>query len=263
VLTDTHCHLDFADFDADRSEVLDRSVQMGVDRILVPGVDLASSQKSLELAKSEKMIYSAVGIHPNDALKWDRNSLDELRFLAAHPKVVAVGEIGLDYFRDRAPRELQRMVFREQLKLAKEQNLPVVIHNRQAGLDLLSILREWHSDLKDSGSILADRPGVLHSFSEDVKFANEAIKSNYFVGFSGPVTFQNSQVLQDVVASISLEKILIETDAPFLTPHPYRGKRNEPSYVRLVADKIAELQNTTLTIVAQETTANAKQLFLW
>jgi len=263
VLTDTHCHLDFAVFDADRSQVLDRCKEKGIERILVPGIDLVSSRRSLELAESEEIIFTAVGIHPNEGLKWNDNTLNELQDLAAHPKVVAIGEIGLDYYRDRAPKKIQREVFRKQLKLAEDLRLPVVIHNRQAGVDLLKMLREWHTELKNSFSPLADKPGVLHSFSEDIGFAQEVTESNFFIGFTGPVTFLNAQGLQDVVVSLPVEKILIETDAPFLTPHPHRGKRNEPSFVRFIAEKIAELKNTKLATVAQVTTDNANQLFHW
>ncbi|MBE0411423.1 MAG: TatD family hydrolase [Anaerolineales bacterium] len=263
MLTDTHCHLDFESFDDDRKQVLDRSRKDGIERILVPGINLFSCQKSVDLTSWDDILYAAVGYHPNEINHWDQNSVDELRRLATHSKVVAIGEIGLDYFRDSTPRGLQRMVFEEQLNLAQDLELPVVIHNRQASEDLISILRDWHAGLKASGSTLADRPGVLHSFSEEVDFAHQAFEINFYVGISGPVTFQNARKLQKVVTSIPLDKILIETDAPFLTPHPFRGKRNEPSYVRLVANQIAELQNETLSSVAQKTTINANMLFEW
>lgn len=263
MLTDTHCHLDFEAFNEDRSQVLDRCANNGIERILVPGINLDSSRRTIELAETEDTIYSAVGFHPNEALMWERNSLVELRDLVSHPKVVAIGEIGLDYLRGRSPHELQKKILREQLELAEEFGLPVVIHNRQASTDVLAILIEWQAGLESSDSNLAAHPGVLHSFSDDIESALKAIKSRFYIGFTGPVTFRNADTLQNVAASIPLENILIETDAPFLTPHPHRGKRNEPSYVHLIAEKIAALQDIPFTSVAQTTTENAKQLFQW
>jgi TatD DNase family protein len=263
VLTDTHCHLDFTSFDNDRMQVLDRGRQAGVGRILMPGINLGSSRKTVELATCDESLFAGVGFHPNESAQWDLRSYEELHKLAANHKVVAIGEIGLDYFRDRAPRELQRKVFQDQLNLAQETELPVVIHNRQASEDLLSILSDWHAGLKGCGSKLVERPGVLHSFSEDFEYAIRAMEINFYLGITGPVTFQNAQDLRKVVASLPLDKILIETDAPFLTPHPFRGKRNEPSYVRLVAQQIAELHDETLSIVAQTTTKNANMVFNW
>jgi TatD DNase family protein len=244
-------------------QVLDRSRQAGVGRILMPGINLDSSRKTVGLTTSDDSLFAGVGFHPNESTQWDRRSYEELLKLAAHQKVVAIGEIGLDYFRDRAPRELQRRIFQDQLDLAQETQLPVVIHNRQASEDLLSILSDWHVRLKDSGSKLAERPGVLHSFSDDFDFARRAMDINFFLGITGPITFHNAQDLREVVACLPLEKILVETDAPFLTPHPFRGKRNEPSYVRLVAQQIAEIHDETLSIVAQTTTNNANMLFEW
>jgi TatD DNase family protein len=263
VFTDTHCHLDFASFDEDRILVLERSRQAGIMRILVPGINLKSSHKTIELTDYNDMVYAAVGFHPNEVTEWDHDSLNEIRKLSKHSKVVAIGEIGLDYFRERTSPDLQRKVFQEQLNLAQEVELPVVIHNRQASGDLLAILRDWQVGLQKSGSPLAERPGVLHSFSEEIDFAYKAIEIKFFIGITGPVTFRNAQTLRSVVATLPIEKILIETDAPFLTPHPFRGKRNEPSYVKLVAQEIAKLHNVELAMVAQATANNAQMLFKW
>lgn len=263
MLADTHCHLDFHAFDEDRDQVLARSREAGVERILNPGIDLASSQNVVDLAESRSQVYAAIGVHPNEANSWNENSLPHLRVLAESPKVVAVGEIGLDYYRDRAPRDLQKRIFQEQLALATELRLPVIIHNRQATPDILEILSAWKAGLSAADSPLADRPGVLHSYSDQLEPALQAIDLNFYIGFTGPVTFRNAPDLQQVASQLPLDHLLTETDAPFLTPHPYRGKRNEPAYVRLVADKIAELHDEKFEAVAKIAYENARQLFNW
>jgi TatD DNase family protein len=263
VLADTHCHLDFSSFDADRDQVLARGREAGVARVLNPGVDLASSRAAVDLAESRSQVYAAVGVHPNEANSWSEDALIHLRQLARSPAVVAIGEIGLDYYRDRAPRELQKRVFQEQLALATELELPVIIHNRQAGADILDILSAWRAGLVAAGAPLAARPGVLHSFSAGLEAALHAIDLNFYIGITGPVTFRNAPDLQQVVAELPLDHLLVETDAPFLAPHPYRGKRNEPAYVRLVAEKIAELHSESFESVSQSTSANAQRLFTW
>jgi TatD DNase family protein len=263
VLVDTHCHLDFNSFDSDRPQVIQRAREAGVNRILNPGINLESSRKAIELAESQPEVYTAVGVHPNDALGWQEDTLASLRLLAGNAKVVAIGEIGLDYYRDRAPRDLQRQIFREQLSLAAELGLPVIIHNRDATGDLLEILADWYSSLLASDSLLAGRPGVLHSYSEGVEPARDAMAMNFFIGFTGPVTFRKAPELQRVAEAIPVERVLVETDAPFLAPHPYRGKRNEPAFVRLVAAKIAELHNISYDSIVSHTTANASRLFQW
>ena len=262
-LTDTHCHLDFEAFDSDREEVLERARQTGLVRILNPGIDLQSSNTALLLAENHPEVFVAVGVHPNSATTFDDHTLQQLTELAAHPKVVAIGEIGLDYYRDRAPQDVQRRIFRMQLELASELSLPVIIHNRQAMDDVLKILSEWQAQLSSASSPLAEAPGVLHSYSDDVENGLKAIALNFYVGITGPVTFQNASALQGVVTALPLDHLLIETDAPFLTPHPRRGKRNEPALVRQVAEKIAELHSSKLVDVAATTTKNADRLFKW
>jgi TatD DNase family protein len=263
VLTDTHCHLDFEAFDSDREQVLERARQAGVARIMNPGIDLQSSKAALQLAENNAEVFAAVGVHPNSATTFNDRTLQQLSELAAHPKVVAIGEIGLDYYRDRAPREVQLRVFRLQLELASESGLPVIIHNRQATEDVLSILLEWHTQLISISSPLARSPGVLHSYSDNEKNGLKAIAMNFFIGITGPVTFQNARTLQRVVSALPVANLLIETDAPFLTPHPRRGQRNEPAMVRQVAEKIAELHSSTVTEIAARTTENADGLFNW
>ena len=262
-LTDTHCHLDFEWFDKDRDQVVERAREAGITRILNPGIDLASSLAALDLAERYAEVFVAVGIHPNSASTFNQDSLPQLRELASHPKVVAIGEIGLDYYRDRAPRDLQRHIFQLQLELAAESGLPVVIHNRQATADVLQLLSEWQSQLVIAGSVLAQRPGVLHSYSDNELNGRKAIERNFTIGITGPVTFRNAPELQRVVASLPVKQLLIETDAPFLTPHPLRGQRNEPALVRWVAEKIAELHSSSVSEIARQTSQNADRLFNW
>lgn len=268
-LTDTHCHLDFRKFDADRADVLQRAQQAGVARILIPGLTLTSSRSAVELAESHPMLFAAVGVHPTEVVKFQEDALADFRQLAKRPQVVAIGEIGLDYYWDTAPHDLQQRVFRQQLDLAAALSLPVVIHFREKGdapdgpcaSDLLNILEEWVSRLRGGKSPLAERPGVLHSFSGSRAAAARAIGLGFYIGVTGPVTY--SKPRQELIASLPLERLLIETDAPFLSPAPQRGKRNEPASVALIADKIAALRECSLQQVAAATTENAGRLFAW
>jgi len=271
VLTDTHCHLDLEKFDADRAEVLRRAEQAGLTRILIPGLTLTSSRSAVKLAESHPMLSAAIGVHPNDSLPWDGQTISALRELSLNQKVVAIGEIGLDYYWDSTPHDHQQKVLKEQLALAAELQLPVVIHFREKGLasggdcasDLLKILEEWGTGLRREKSPLAERPGVLHSFSGTLETARAAISLGFYMGVTGPVTFENGQRRQEIVAALPLDRILIETDAPFLAPHPHRGKRNEPAYVRLIADKIALVHSYTTEQIATATSENAQRLFAW
>lgn len=262
-LTDTHSHLDFEAFDDDRDEVVSRAKEAGLVRVLNPGIDMASSTAAVNLAETYEFLYAAVGVHPNSAMSWDQKSYVTIRALSSNPNVVAVGEIGLDYYRDRASRELQREIFCKQLSLASEMSLPVVIYNREASDDILDILAEWQSNLVESGSRISDRPGVLHSFSGDPAHAIRAIEHRFLIGITGPVTFKQAVDLQNLVVELPLNSLLIETDAPFLAPHPHRGRRNEPANVRWVAEKIAALKGLDVDIVGHKTTENAARLFGW
>ncbi len=264
-LVDTHCHLDFERFAADRQEVIARAEAAGVWRMVTLGVDVSSSRAAVALARQYPSVFAAVGVHPNDAGRvWqDEATLQELRLLAADPKVVAIGEIGLDYYRDITPRRIQWKVLRAQLTLAAQLNLPVSLHNRESTSDLLALVGEWVADLRAQGHPLADHPGVWHAFGGDEGEAQRALELGFFLGIGGPVTFKNAPDRRRVVAALPLERLLIETDAPFLAPHPHRGKRNEPAYVRLVAEKIAEVQGRPLAEVARQTTENARILFGW
>jgi TatD DNase family protein len=258
-LVDTHCHLDFNAFDRDRVEVLQRAQQAGLVRIVNPGIDIDNCQAILRLCDTNSELFAAVGVHPSSALTWGQQTIHDIRLLAQHSKVVGIGEIGLDFYRDRAPKELQLRVFREQLELAGELGLPVIVHSRQAESVAIDILSEWVPQRKNGSS----PPGVLHSYTGDEPTAQRAIAIGFFIGITGPVTFRNAIQLQHLVIALPLTSLLVETDAPFLTPHPHRGERNEPAYVRLVAEKIAELKKQTLERVSDITTTNAEQLFQW
>jgi TatD DNase family protein len=270
MLIDSHCHLDFDAFDSDRQLVIDRATASGVVGILDPAIDLVTSRNILQLAARQEMVNAAVGVHPNSASTWTDETPEMLEELARRPKVLAIGEIGLDYYRDRAAHELQQAVFKSQLSLAARLELPVIIHTRNASLadpraimDALEILEEWCADLEIANSALQDRAGVLHSYSGDTSSALRAIELGFYIGITGPVTFRNAPELQQTVSELPLDRLLIETDAPFLTPHPHRGKRNEPAYIGLVADKIALIHNLEPEVVKQKTTLNAQRLFNW
>ena len=258
-LIDTHAHLDFSRFDADREAVVERARAAGVAAIVNVGTDLASSQRAVRLAEQYDGIYAAVGVHPHDAKKLDGATLAELRELAQHPRVVAVGEIGLDFYRDLSPRDVQRRAFQAQLAWAAKLRKPVVIHDRDAHGEILEVLSDWAAG--QGQSPLAGRLGVLHTFSGDLAMAGQAIDLGFYLSISGPVTYKNARQLPDIVRALPIDRLLVETDCPFLAPHPHRGKRNEPAYVRLVAERIAELKGMSLDALARATTANAQHLF--
>ncbi|MBN1302945.1 MAG: TatD family hydrolase [Anaerolineales bacterium] len=271
-LVDSHCHLDSDRFDNDRQSVLERAWEAGLTHILIPAISPDSSKGVAKLAESHPGLYAAIGVHPNDAVTWRRTTPGVLRELAHNPKVVAIGEIGLDYYREYAPPDLQQEILLQQLELASELNLPVIIHLREAGdtrddgpctADLMRIITQWMAALVQQHHPLADNPGVLHSFSGTLETARHAINLGFYIGISGPVTFGNAHKRQEITASLPLESLLIETDAPFLSPHPYRGKRNQPAYVRLVAEQVSRLHNRTLQDTANTTSENADRLFRW
>jgi TatD DNase family protein len=262
-LVDTHCHLNFDEFDPDRDEVVDRARENGISRILIPGIDIETSESAIKYASEYPEVYAAVGVHPNSAINWTTNTLDKIKKLAASQKVVAIGEIGLDYYRDQTPREIQMIAFEQQLELAAELELPVIIHNREASEDIHDIIQDWHYKIKANRSKLTEKPGEMHAFTGDAVFAKLMISLNFTLGITGPLTFRNSHLLQSLVSEIPLERLFIETDSPFLTPHPFRGKRNEPANVRIVAEKIAELKAVPVKNVIEVTTASADFLFNW
>ncbi|HEX6384100.1 MAG TPA: TatD family hydrolase [Anaerolineae bacterium] len=254
MLIDTHCHLDFDAFDEDRDEVVARAAAAGVARIIVPAVHLDNGPTVLSLAERYDGVFAAIGVHPNSLAGWQDSWVDTLRELAQHQKVVAIGEIGLDYYWDRSPKAVQHQALRAQLALAAELELPVIIHNRDSSADVIRLLSE---------SALAgrERPGVLHSFSADWETAQTALEMGYYLGFTGPITYKKAEDLRRIAARVPLERLLVETDAPFLPPQPYRGRRNEPAYVADVADRLAGLHNMATAALAQQTTDNAIRLF--
>ena len=270
ILTDTHCHLDYNRFDSDREAVIARALESGLIRILVPGLQHTSSQEAVRLAETNSSVYAAVGFHPTHLEEFTERTFQEVKQLARHPKVVAIGEIGIDYYwvKENEKRALQREVLLDQLQLANELGKPVVVHMREendawfgeASQDLLGILREWQQGLK---APLAGRPGVLHSFNGNLATAQDALANNFFIGVTGPVTYKNAGEKRAIIKQLPLDKILIETDAPFLAPVPNRGKRNEPAFVHHIADKIAEIHSRSPAEIASITTANAERLFAW
>lgn len=260
-LIDTHCHLDFDAFDNDRADVIARAQEAGVEVMLNPSTDLANAPGVVALAQQHAAVYAAVGVYPNSSTQWGEGSVDALRELASQPKVQAIGEIGLDYYWDEAPHDVQQKVLQAQLELAAEMELPVILHNREASEDLLAILLEWQAGLAAGNSPLAQRPGVLHSFSASQAVAEKALAAGYFLGFTGPLTFKNATELQAIAQVAPLERIVVETDSPYLSPHPQRGQRNEPARVQRVAEKLAELKGVPVDAVAAATTANARYLF--
>ncbi len=251
MLIDTHAHLDLDDFNTDRDAVIERARAAGVEHIITIGIGLEECRRALDIARAYPFIHAAIGMHPHNASMLDLGALDFLEERARDPKVVALGEIGLDFYRNRSPRDEQVRAFRAQLDLAAALKLPVVIHDRDAHAETLQILRE---EKLPCG-------GVLHCFSGDTAMARACIDLGFLISMPGTVTFKNAATLHAVVTDIPLEHILIETDCPFLTPVPHRGKRNEPAYVRFVAEKIAELKKMSVEDVAASTSANACRLF--
>lgn len=258
-LVDTHAHLDFHQFDADRQVVIERAEAAGVAVIVNVGADLVSSRRAVSLAEQYEGIFAAVGIHPHDAKRLNGSALAELRNLARNPRVVAVGEIGLDFYRNLSPQDVQRRAFQAQLAWAAKLGKPVIIHDREAHDEVMGLLADWAAGL--GGSPLAGRLGVLHTFSGDLSMAEQAIDLGFYISVSGPVTYKNAHRLSEIVRNLPLDRLLVETDCPYLTPHPHRGKRNEPAHVGLVAEKVAALRGMAFDELAKATTANAQRLF--
>jgi TatD DNase family protein len=248
---DTHLHLHLAQFDADREQVLARAAEARVARLVEVGYDLESSRAAIALAEAHPQIYAVVGIQPHYASTAGADWLAEIRGLAGHPKVVAIGEIGLDYYHDRAPHDAQERLFREQLALARELDLPVVIHSRDAQADTVRILRD----------AARGRAGIMHSFSGDWAYAEACLEVGFHLSFSGPVTFAKATDLHEVARRAPLGRILTETDSPYLAPHPQRGRRNEPAYMPLIAERLAALRQIELSELAGAVWGNAARLF--
>lgn len=252
MLFDTHIHLDAEQFQIDRDELIMKARENGVRNMINVGFNRTTIPTTMALAEQYDFIYAAVGWHPTDSLDFTDADLAWIEQLCDHPKVVAIGEIGLDYYWDTAPKEVQKRVFAAQIELAKAKNKPIVIHNRDAHEDVLKALK--HNDAKQVG-------GVMHCFSGSWEMAKQCLDMNFYISFGGPVTFKNARVPKEVLAQVPLDRILIETDAPYLAPHPYRGKRNEPSFVRLVAETGAHIKGMSVDEFIEITHKNAKKCF--
>ncbi|WP_166245745.1 TatD family hydrolase [Paenibacillus turpanensis] len=253
MLVDTHTHMDSNKFDDDRDEAIRRAREAGVSTIVNIGFNRETIPTTLELAEKYPFVYAVVGWHPQDAIDMKPEDLDWIEELArTHPKVVALGEMGLDYYWDTSPKDVQKQVFREQIRLARKLSMPIVIHNRDAHQDIIEILREEKAE---------DVGGIMHCFSGSWETAKQCLDMNFYISFGGPVTFKNARQPKEVLEQVPLDRLLLETDAPYLTPHPYRGKRNETAYVRLVAEEAAHLKGVTLEEIAAITTKNALTVF--
>ena len=259
VLIDTHCHLDLEVFDADRESVLARAMESGVTRVVNPAVDLESGAAVLRLTEKHTGVFAAVGIHPNSTARFHPDLVVQIEAQArSSSKVVAIGEIGLDYHWDDSPKNVQWAAFEAQLALATRLELPVIIHNREASEDVITVLRAWLPTLPE---VLRAHPGVLHSFSAPAPIADEALALGFYLGFTGPVTYKKADDLRGVAACVPADRLLVETDSPYLTPQAHRGQRNEPAYVCYVAERLAALRNVTNEVFAHQTTTNAERLF--
>lgn len=251
MLIDSHAHLDKEQFDLDREYIIEHLERNGIELLVNVGADMESSIESVKLAQKYHNIYAVVGVHPHSAKDMTSESLDELEKLSKNPKVVAIGEIGLDYHYDNSPRDVQRQAFRDQIKLAKKLDLPIVVHSREADEDTLEILKEEKDGLR----------GIMHCFSSDRLMMEEYLDLGFFISLAGPVTFKKTDELKEVAKLVPIEKLLVETDAPYLAPSPYRGKRNEPMYVKYTAALIADLKGMTIEDLSLQTRKNTKEIF--
>ncbi len=248
-LIDTHCHLFYKDLKNDLDNMLNRANELGVNRFITVGTNLDDSRECLILADAHENIYASAGVHPHDSKDAPEDYLDQIAELMTSSKMVAVGEMGLDYFRNISDPKIQRKIFREQLQIASESHKPVIFHNRDADDDVIQILSEF-----------PDVIGVAHCFSSDLNTAKTFVDMGYYISFSGNLTFKNSH-LPGVAKELPLDKLLVETDSPYLSPVPHRGKPNEPGRTRFVAEKLAVIHDVSLAVIAEKTTANAKNLF--
>lgn len=252
MLIDTHAHIDFEDYEEGFEDLLKSSSDAGVEKIIIPGVEPSGFDRIMSLVSTYDNVFGAIGIHPCDAKKWDENSYNLIKSLAKHSKIVAIGEIGLDYYWDKTYNDLQKEVFFKQIEIAKELKKPVIVHDREAHGDTLEILKA--AKAKEIGV-------VMHCFSGSPEFAAECVKEGFYIALGGVVTFKNAKKPQEVAKSIPLENLLLETDSPYLAPEPYRGKTNSPANVRLIAEKIAQLRGISFEEVERQTTLNAQKLF--
>ncbi|KML10310.1 hydrolase TatD [Bacillus sp. LK10] len=252
MLFDTHAHLNAEQYNEDLEQVIERAKSEKVEKIVVVGFDRPTITRAMELIEAYDFMYAAIGWHPVDAIDMTDEDLAWIKELSQHEKVVAIGEMGLDYYWDKSPKDVQKEVFRRQIALAKEVNLPIIIHNRDATEDVVTILKEEGA---------AEVGGIMHCFTGSLEIAKACMEMNFYISFGGPVTFKNAKKPKEVVKDIPFDRLLIETDCPYLTPAPFRGKRNEPSYVKYIAEQIAELREISFEELAALTTENAKKVF--
>ncbi|MEJ8777279.1 TatD family hydrolase [Pseudogracilibacillus sp. ICA-222130] len=252
MLFDTHVHLNADQFLEDRDETIARALEAGVTKMVVVGFDEETIRLAIEIAETYDFIYAAVGWHPVDAIDYKEAHLEWLEELTKHEKVVALGEMGLDYYWDTSPKDVQADVFRKQIRLAKKVHMPIIIHNREATADIIKILQEENA---------AEVGGIMHCYSATREELQACLEMNFYISLAGPVTFKNAKEVKEVAKVVPLDRLLIETDAPYLAPHPYRGKRNEPAYVKLVAEEIARLREMSLEDISRITTENALKIF--
>ncbi|MBT5551327.1 MAG: YchF/TatD family DNA exonuclease [Nitrospina sp.] len=255
MIIDTHAHIDVADYDEDREAVIERARENGVQYMVNIGCDVESSYRSMELAEQHDFIYATAGIHPHDVKSINGDTYSHLRQLLLHPKVIALGEIGLDYFKNYSPQDEQRTHFRQQIQLAREMNKPIIIHSRDAKEDIIAILSEFFP--KDPTA----HSGIFHCFSGDQELADQALEMGFYISFSGSVTFKKAEDLREVAKSVPADRLFAETDCPYLTPVPHRGKRNEPAYVNITAEKLAELRGLKIEDVQRTMSLNFFNLF--
>ena len=252
MLIDTHVHLNADHYDEDLDEVIERAREAGVTHFVVIGFDNKTIDRTMDLIDKYDDVYGVIGWHPVDAIDCTDADLVRIEELSQHPKIVGIGETGLDYHWDKSPKDVQKEIFIKQIEMAKRVSLPIVIHNREATADVVDILESHGAE---------EIGGIMHAFSGSPEIADRVLKMNFMISLGGPVTFKNAKQPKEVAKHVPLDKLLIETDAPFLTPHPYRGKRNEPAYVKLVAEQIAELREISYEEVAKATSENAKKLY--
>jgi TatD DNase family protein len=258
LMVDTHCHLNFDSYNEDREAVIERAATAGVSRIIIPAVDIETCEEATTLAAQHKGIFAAVGVHPNSTADFEMSMIERLREWSKGRRVVSIGEIGLDYYWDKSPKVKQFEAFEAQLSLAAELEIPVIIHNREADEDVMAILENW---VKTVPEAIKARLGVLHSFSAPMAIAERALALGFYLGFTGPLTFKKADDLRRVAQNVPLERLLVETDGPFLTPEPYRGKRNLPEYIPYIVDRLAALHGIPTEEMAKITTENAVKLF--
>jgi TatD DNase family protein len=251
-IIDTHAHLDFDDYKDNIDGIIENAKNEGVEKILIPGVTLEDIPRIISLIEKYDNLFGAVAIHPSEAKDWNDDSYEKLKQYAQNNKIVAIGETGLDYYWDKSFVDIQKQVFKKHIRLAKELNKPIIVHDRDAHEDTLSILKE-----ENASSVGV----VMHCFSGSAEFALQCVKEGFYIALGGPVTFKNAKKPKEVAKAIPIEKLLLETDSPFLTPHPFRGKLNDPSKIRLVAEEIAELKNINIEELGEITSKNAEMLF--